>query len=106
LASLLIAIICQSLVPRQDIQGRIPAVEIMLANPAVRNLIREGKIHQLPNTIRTNSSIGMQLLDQDLARLYKNGLISIKNVYSYCNDREEIDQIIDSLDNKIDALLF
>jgi twitching motility protein PilT len=100
LASLLIAIMCQSLVPRQDGRGRIPAVEIMLANPAVRNLIREGKIHQLPNAIRTHARLGMQLLDQALAGLYKNGLIDITNVHAFCNDREEVEKLIDNMDNQ------
>ena len=53
LASLVVAVLCQTLIPRVDGVGRIAAVEIMLGNVAVKNLIREGKIHQLPNAIRT-----------------------------------------------------
>jgi twitching motility protein PilT len=101
LASLLIGIMCQSLVPRQDGKGRIPAVEIMLANPAVRNLIREGKIHQIPNAIRTHARLGMQLLDQALASLYKTGMIDIDKVYMFCNDREEVEKLIDTTVNKM-----
>lgn len=101
LASLLIAVLCQSLVPTVDGKGRVPAVEIMLANPAVRNLIREGKIHQLPNAIRTNVRIGMQLMDQSLVNLHKEGLISTENVYSFCNDAEEVEKLIANVDEKL-----
>jgi twitching motility protein PilT len=100
MASLLIGIICQSLVPRRDGKGRVPAAEIMLANPAVRNLIREGKIHQLPNAIRTHVRMGMQLLDHALASLHKDGIIDIENVYAFCNDREEVEKLIASVDYK------
>ena len=58
LASLLLGVLCQTLVPRASGSGRIAAVEIMLANPAVRNLIRESKIYQLPNVIRTHTQDG------------------------------------------------
>jgi twitching motility protein PilT len=101
LASLLIGIMCQSLVPRKDGKGRVPAVEIMLANPAVRNLIREGKIHQLPNAIRTHARIGMQLLDHALVSLHKDGLIDTDNVYAFCNDREEIDKLIANYEDRM-----
>ncbi|MBP1706404.1 MAG: twitching motility protein [Chloroflexi bacterium] len=103
LASLLIGILCQALVPKIDGQGRLPAVEIMLANPAVRNLIREGKIHQLPNAIRTHARMGMQLLDQALVNLHKNGVISTENVYAFCNDREEVEKLMASIEDKLVA---
>jgi twitching motility protein PilT len=99
LASLLIGIMCQSLVPKMDGKGRVPAVEIMLANPAVRNLIREGKIHQLPNAIRTNAKLGMQLLDHALVKLHKNGIINTDNVYAFCNDKEEIEKLIANIED-------
>ncbi|MDP2917140.1 MAG: PilT/PilU family type 4a pilus ATPase [Dehalococcoidia bacterium] len=94
LASLINAIMCQALVPKADGKGRVPAVEIMLANSAVRNLIREGKIHQLPNVIRTHARMGMQLLDHALIELYRKGLISIDSLYAFCNDREEVDKLL------------
>ncbi|MDD4858656.1 MAG: PilT/PilU family type 4a pilus ATPase [Dehalococcoidales bacterium] len=90
LASLLIGILCQALVPRLDGTGRTAAIEIMLANGAVRNLIREGKVYQLPNTIRMHTHQGMQLLDQALVNLYRNGEINEENMLSFCNDREEV----------------
>jgi len=56
--------------------NRVPAMEIMMATPAIRNLIREGKTHQISSTIQTGSQYGMQTMDQALFVLYKRGLIS------------------------------
>ena len=94
LASLLLGILCQALVPKADGSGRVVAVEIMLANAAVKNLIREGKTYQLPNTIRMNAQLGMEMLDQALVRLYSNGITSRDSVFDFCNDREEITKLI------------
>ena len=63
LASLLLGVLCQVLVPKADGSGRTAALEFMLANPPVWNLIREGKIYQLPNVIRTNAQLGMVAFD-------------------------------------------
>jgi len=90
LASLLVGVLCQALVPKADGSGRVAAVEVMLANPAVKNLIREGKIYQLPNTIRMHAQQGMQLLDQALMKLYRSGVINSDSLLSFCNDREEV----------------
>lgn len=94
MASLLLGVFCQALVPRVGGVGRVVAIEIMLANPAVRNLIREGKTFQLPNTIRINSQQGMELLDQALVRLHRNGDISRESVFDFCNDREDVAKLI------------
>lgn len=94
LASLLIAVLCQTLVPRSDGSGRIAAVEIMLANPAVKNLIREGKIYQLPNVIRTHRELGMISLDEALVGLYLRGVISGESLIALCNDRQEVEKLI------------
>jgi twitching motility protein PilT len=94
LASLLIGILCQALVPRDEGEGRIVAVEVMLANSAVRNLIREGKTYQLPNTIRMHTQQGMESLDQALVRLYRAGYITKESVMDFCNDTEEIHKLI------------
>jgi twitching motility protein PilT len=94
LASLLVAALCQVLVPRADGSGRIAAVEIMLGNPAVKSLIREGKIYQLPNVIRTHREIGMILLDEALVSLYLKGIISGETLLAFCNDRQEVEKLI------------
>ena len=90
LASLLLGILCQALIPKADYSGRVVAVEIMLASPAVRNLIRESKIYQLPNAIRTQAQLGMKLLDQALVDLYNKGIISSEDLFASCNDRDEV----------------
>ena len=94
LASLLVGAICQVLVPRLDGSGRIAAVEVMLGNPAVKNLIREGKIYQLPNVIRTHHEMGMITLDESLVEIYLKGVISGKTVLDSCNDRQEVEKLI------------
>ena len=94
LASLLLGILCQALVPKDDGTGRVAAIEVMLANSAVRNLIREGKTYQLPNTIRMHTQQGMESLDQSLVRLYRAGSINRESVLDFCNDAEEINKLI------------
>ena len=95
LASVLLGVLCQTLVPRIN-GGRIAAVEIMLANAPVRNLIREGKTHLLPNTIRTHGNAGMQMLDDALVKLYQNGIINWAMVLAFCQDTEETSKLVSS----------
>jgi len=94
LASLLVGVMCQCLVPRADGSGRVAAVEIMLGTAAVTNLIREGKVFQLPNIIRTSAQDGMETLDQSLVNLYLNGTITGEVLTRYCQDREEVEKLI------------
>lgn len=94
MASLIVGILCQALIPRTDGKGRVAAIEIMLGNPAVKSLIREGKVYQLPNIIRTYAKIGMKLLDQSLIELYRQGTITYENVIAFCNDHDEIVKLI------------
>jgi twitching motility protein PilT len=109
LASLLVGILCQALVPKAEGAGRVAAVEVMLANPAVRNLIREGKTYQLPNTIRLHSQMGMELFDQALIRLYRSGAISGESLLDFCNDRDEVARFTDDSEirqqNELDSNL-
>lgn len=95
LASLIVGVIGQTLVPKSDGSGRVAAVEVMLGNPPVKNLIREGKIYQLSNVIRTHANEGMLLLDQALLNLHRDGLISSENLFALCNNREEVAKLID-----------
>lgn len=90
LSTLIHGVLCQALVPRADNGGRVVATEIMLASSAVRNLIREGKIYQLPNAIRTGAKEGMQLLDQALLELCRKGLIDQDNLFSFANEPEQL----------------
>ena len=76
LANTLQAVISMTLLKRQDVPGMVPACEIMVCNPAVRNCIRENRIHELPNIIETNRARGMCSLDDSIKTLYLNGVIS------------------------------
>lgn len=97
LSSLLVAILCQVLVPRADGSGRVAAVEVMLANPPVRSLIREGKIYLLHNVIRTHREIGMISLDEALVNLYLRRVITEETLFAFCNDRPEVEKLISSV---------
>ena len=94
LASLIVGVLCQALVQRADGSGRIAAVEVMMGTPAVANLIREGKIFQLPNVIRTSAGDNMESLDQSLVNLYLKGTISGETLTKFCQDREEVEKLI------------
>ncbi|SPF33047.1 transporter [Candidatus Desulfosporosinus infrequens] len=76
LAAVLQGIMSQQLFPRADRQGRVAAFEVMVATPAVRSLIREGKTHQLPTVIQTNAKRGMQTMDKAIMDLVQKSLIS------------------------------
>lgn len=77
LANALQAVISQQLLPKADGTGRLPAVEVMTATSAVRNLIREAKTHQLDSVIETSARAGMQTMESSLKELLQRGLISI-----------------------------
>ena len=98
LASLLVGVLCQVLVPRADGSGRVAAVEVMLANSPVRSLLREGKIYQIPNVIRTHRDIGMITLDESLVDLYLRKVISGQTLVSYCNDLQEVEKLVGKID--------
>ncbi len=76
LANTLQAVISQTLFSRMDQPGMVPAVEVMLCTPAVRNIIRESRTFEIPNVIDTNRQLGMISLDNAIAQLYFNSLIS------------------------------
>jgi len=76
LSNTLQAVVSMTLFKRQDVAGMVPACEIMVCNAAVRNCIRENRIHEIPNIIETNRARGMCTLDDSIKTLYLNGLIS------------------------------
>ena len=81
------AVVAQVLFKRIDKKGRCAALEILVATPAVRNLIRESKTHQIPSMIQTGKQYGMQLLDDSIMGLYKKGWISPDEAYSKANNK-------------------
>ncbi|MBV6459743.1 MAG: hypothetical protein HONBIEJF_02896 [Fimbriimonadaceae bacterium] len=87
LGNTLEAVISQQLLPRLG-GGRRAAIEIMLGTPAIKNLIREGKTHQMYSVIETNAQIGMQTMDSSLAALFKNGETSYEECLMRSVDKE------------------
>ena len=81
------AIIAQVLFKRVDKKGRSPALEILIATPAVRNLVREGKTHQIASMIQTGKKYGMRLLDDSIMDMLNNGWISADDAYAKSNDK-------------------
>jgi len=80
LASCLEGIISQQLLPRIDGSGRVVAAEVLIANPAIRNLIRENKVYQIYSVIQTGSAAGMVTMEKSVKSLYQNGVISLEEV--------------------------
>src|SRR5210317_1171004 len=87
LSDCLRAIIAQVLFKRIDKKGRCAALEILIATPAVRNLIRESKTHQVNSMIQTGKKYGMQLLDEAIMDLYNKGWITGDAAYQKANDK-------------------
>ena len=76
LAAALQGVIAQILLPRADVKGRVAVQEIMICTPAIRNLIREGKTHQITSSIQTGAKFGMQSMENALREVYQRGIIS------------------------------
>lgn len=94
LSSVIQAIISQHLLPKSNGKGRVAAFEIMVANPAIRNLIREEKIHQIDTSIQTGGKHGMQTMDSSLLELYNKGIISKDTVLNQAVNLETIRRYI------------
>lgn len=93
LASVLAGVISQRLIPKIG-GGRIPAIEILINNSAVENLIRENKSYQIDTVIETNLREGMISLDKSLAGLVKKGLITADDAFSYAKNRDYLQMLI------------
>lgn len=94
LAAVLQGIISQQLVPMQDGKGRIAALEIMSITPAIQNLIREGKSHQIQSSVQTGSKYGMKTMDMSLVELYKSNIINYETALTYAVDKEIITRML------------
>lgn len=93
LANILMAICSQRLIPTIG-GGRIAAAEILIATPAVRNIIREGKSHQLEAVIQTGAELGMQSMDKTLVGLIKAGSISYEEASNFAIDMDELNRLM------------
>jgi len=96
LAATLVAIVSQRLVPRLS-GGRMPAAEIMIVNPAIRNLIRERKVYQIDLVIETSLQEGMMTLNRSLAMLVKNKEISLENAELYSLNPAELKILLERI---------
>ncbi len=88
LANVIRGIISQTLVPRKDGRGRAAVMEVLVATPAVKNMIRESKSHQLSSLVQTGSQYGMQSLDQCLTQLVRKGIIASDTAYALANEKK------------------
>jgi twitching motility protein PilT len=86
LAGNLVSVISQALVPKKDGKGRVAAFEIMIMNPAISNLIREGKTFRIDSSIQTSANQGMILLDDWLFKLYQQGIINFADMMGKAKD--------------------
>lgn len=93
-ASILLGVISQRLIPRIE-GGLVPAVEVMIANSAIRNLIREGKTHEIDTVISTSSEAGMVSLDRAIADLVRKGEISLENAEMFSLNRHNLRALIE-----------
>lgn len=82
----ILAVITQNLLKKKDGKGRVAALEIMIGTPAVRNLIREGKIAQIPGMMQTGKQFGMQTMDATLVELFKQGEVSKETLTPYLSN--------------------
>jgi twitching motility protein PilT len=93
LAGALQGVVCQQLVPTADGNDRVVAVELMMATAAIRNLIREGKTHQVVSAMQAGARHGMQTMDQSLADLVRRGYISYEQGLERCHHAEEFNRL-------------
>jgi twitching motility protein PilT len=106
LADSLQAILGQVLLKRCDAPGRCAALEILLATPAVRTLIRDGKTHQTPTVLQTGKARGMQALDDALLEHVQTGHVRAADAYPHATDKTRFRAFLDNADDPSDASLF
>jgi twitching motility protein PilT len=95
LSLVLEGIVCQTLLPKADGTGRAMALEVMVPTPAIRNLIRDDKIHQIYSTMQTGQEkLGMQTMNQSLATLYQRHVITLNAALTASSMKDELEQMI------------
>jgi twitching motility protein PilT len=95
LSLVLEGVVCQALLPKADGKGRVVALEILVPTPAIRNLIRDDKVHQIYSAMQAGQEkVGMQTMNQCLATLYQKKLITLETALSRSSMRDELEQII------------
>jgi twitching motility protein PilT len=94
LATTIQGIVTQQLLPRASGHGRAVACEILVATPAVRNLIREGKTHQIYSAMQAGAKFGMHSMDQMLAEMVKHGVVDINVATERCANPEDLRRLV------------
>lgn len=92
LSMVLEAVISQQLIPTADKKGRVAAFEVMLANAAIKNMIREGKTYQIQSMIQTNGKLGMITMDDALYNLYRMGRITGEQALIFAQDQQAVEK--------------
>jgi twitching motility protein PilT len=95
LSMVLEGIVCQSLLPKANGEGRVVSMEILVPTPGIRNLIREDKIHQIYSAMQTGQEkMGMQTMNQSLATLYQKRLITLETAMMASSNRDELQDLV------------
>ncbi|MDD3839222.1 MAG: type IV pilus twitching motility protein PilT [Clostridia bacterium] len=94
LSMVLKGVVSQQLIPLRDGKGRILAPETMVVTPAIRNMIRESKVHQIANSIQTGGKYGMKTMDSQLAELYLKGMISKEDAINHSSELDVLLRLI------------
>ena len=94
LANALQGIVTQTLLPKRDGKGRVVACEVLVPTSGIRNLIREGKNHQIYSAMQTGSKFGMQTMDASLVDLVRRGAISREEAEKRSHDSEELNRLM------------
>lgn len=94
LATALQGIVTQQLLPKSEGRGRAVASEVLVATPAVRNLIREGKTHQIYSAMQAGGQYGMQTMDMSLAGLVRRGIVSLPVATERCSNVEDLRRLV------------
>ena len=105
LAESLRGVVAQSLLPRADQKGRVPVMEIMINAPAVANLIREGKTHQIASVMQTSRGLGMMTFEAATHDLINSGLVSQEDGASFLRRRSAAHTMTRSLGPKVTSSL-
>ncbi|WP_281535915.1 PilT/PilU family type 4a pilus ATPase [Cryobacterium breve] len=103
LAATLRGVVCQTLVKRANQKGRVVATEILVTTPAIANLIREGKTHQITSMMQAGGAEGMHTMDQHLADLVDSGQITRQAAIDKAHDVESLQQLIKRADTTMEA---
>lgn len=98
LATVLQGVVSQVLIPKKNTRGIVVATEIMISTPAINNLIREGKPHQILNVLQTNTDMGMHTLDYNLEQLCRSEVISVEDAIARCQNEVSFKKIIEEME--------